>query len=299
MFDRPACPITGSTHLEEKANVAYDNGVLGEWATRRRQTDRLAGRRYVILHNPEIDFYFQRTVFDQSEEIERRQGIAERRAEVRLLGLGDLSHKAEDAMLVRLLQPEGRPRVFDYGMGEGHWIVMVRAYGSEAWGSDVDPRAESVAAEAGVRFVVDPVTLPDDYFDFINADQVFEHLPDPLGTLQLLAGKLRSGGYLKLSTPADRKIEAKLERLRAAGYALDDFVRECHALSPLSHINLFTARSLRHLADRAGLTSVRLPLRMCYSVMTGFHSARQVNRNLYNPWKRHRSNGTWQFFRKE
>ncbi len=298
MFDRMACPITRSDALVEKANAAYDDGLLGAWATRRKQSGRLAGQRYVVMHNPEIDFYFQRAVFEQSEEIERRQGIAERRTEVRVLSLSDLAHKAEDAMLVRLLQPEGRPRVFDYGMGEGHWIVMVRAYGAEAWGSDVDPRAETVAAESGVRFVADPAMLEDEYFDFINADQVFEHLPDPLGTLRVLAAKLRPGGYLKISTPADRKIEAKLAHFRAGDYALDVFLREFHALSPLSHINLFTARALRALAAAAGLESVRLPLRTCYSLMTGFHSARQLNRNLYNPFKRHRALGTWQFFRK-
>ncbi len=298
MFDRTACPITHTAALVEKANAPYDGGLLGEWATKRGQSARLAGQRYVVMHNAEIDFYFQRSVFDQAEEIERRRGIAERRPEVRVSGLSDLAHKAEDAMLVRLLQPEGRPRVFDYGMGEGHWIVMARAYGAEAWGSDVDPRAETVAAESGVRFVADPATLEDGYFDFINADQVFEHLPDPLGVVRVLAAKLRPRGYLKISTPADLKIEAKLERLRGGGYALDAFQREFHALSPLSHINLFTARSLRALATAAGLESVRIPLRTCYALMTGFHSARQLNRNLYNPFKRHRALGTWQFFRK-
>lgn len=298
MFDRTACPITRTVSLVEKASSPYDLGLLGEWAARRNQADRLAGRRYVVLHNPAIDFYFQRSVFEQSEEVERRQGIAERRAEIRALSLSDLAHKAEDAILVRLLQPEARPRVFDYGMGEGHWIVMARAYGSEAWGSDVDPRAEIVAAESGVRFVADPAALPEAYFDFINADQVFEHLPDPLGVLRVLAAKLRPGGYLKISTPADRKIEAKLERFRTDGYALDVFQREFHALSPLSHINLFTARALRALAAATCLKSIRIPLRTLYSLMTGFHSARQLNRNLYNPIKRHRALGTWQFFRK-
>ena len=298
MFDRTACPITRTTTLVEKASAPYDAGLLGAWATRRKQRERLAGQRFVVLHNPAIDFYFQRSVFDQAEEIERRQGIAGRRSEVRVLSLSDLAHKAEDAMLVRLLQPEGRPRVFDYGMGEGHWIRMAAAYDAEAWGSDVDPRSATVAAHSGVRFVADPATLPEGYFDFINADQVFEHLPDPLGVLRVLAARLRPGGTLKISTPADRQIETRLARFRASGYALETFQTEFHALAPLSHINLFTATSLRALASAAGLESMRLPLRTAYALMTGFHSARQLNRNLYNPLKRHRALGTWQYFRK-
>ncbi|MDQ3622223.1 MAG: hypothetical protein M3463_07010, partial [Verrucomicrobiota bacterium] len=126
MFDRNSCPITGSTQLIEKANVPYRSELLGEWATQRKQ---LAEERYVILHNPAIDFYFQRSVLDQYQEVQRRRAMAERRVEVRLLGLSDLAHKAEDAMLVRLLYPSVRPRVLDYGMGEGLWAVMARAYG--------------------------------------------------------------------------------------------------------------------------------------------------------------------------
>ncbi len=298
MLDRNSCPITASTRLTEKASAPYGSGLLGEWAAQRKQRERLAEQRYAILHNPAIDFYFQRAVFDQGEEVQRRQAIAERRAEVRLLGLSDLAHKAEDAMLVRLLHPDARPRVLDYGMGEGHWAVMARAYGAEVWGTDVDPRSERVAGESGVRFAADVAALEDGAFDFINADQVFEHLPDPLGVIRLLAAKLRSGGHCKISTPSDGGIEAKLARLNRGGYALETFKREFHALAPLSHINLFTAASLRALAAAAGLESFRVPLRTCYAVMTGFHSARQLNRNLYNPFKRHRARGTWQFFRK-
>ena len=298
MFDRNACPITGSTHLLEKASAPYDSGLLGDWAAQRKQRERLAERRYVILHNPGIDFYFQRSVFDQEEEVQRREGIAGKRLETRQLELSDLAHKAEDAMLVRLLHLAGRPRVLDYGMGEGHWAVMARAYGSEVWGTDVDPRSKRVAEESGVRFAADPAELGDASFDFINADQVFEHLPDPLGVLRVLAAKLVRGGHLKISTPEDAGIEAKLARLRDGGYALDAFKREFHALSPLSHINLFTPASLRALAAAAGLEPFRVPLKTCYAVMTGFHSARQLNRNLYNPIKRHRARGTWQFFRK-
>ena len=99
MLDRNSCPITASTRLTEKASAPYGSGLLGEWAAQRKQRERLAEQRYAILHNPAIDFYFQRAVFDQGEEVQRRQAIAERRAEVRLLGLSDLAHKAEDALV--------------------------------------------------------------------------------------------------------------------------------------------------------------------------------------------------------
>lgn len=200
-------------------------------------------------------------------------------------------------MLIRLLHPDEkrRPRVLDYGMGSGEWPLMARAYGSEVWGTDVDPRSARAAAESGIRFG-ELESMPDGYFDFINADQVFEHLPDPLGTLQALCGKLAPGGHVKLSTPADEYIEQRIARLQAGRYTLAAFKEEFHALSPLSHINLYSAEAMQALGKAAGLEPFQLPLKTAYSTVTGFHSLRQINRNVYNPWKRHRARGTWQFF---
>ncbi|MEZ5430290.1 MAG: class I SAM-dependent methyltransferase [Verrucomicrobiales bacterium] len=185
--------------------------------------------------------------------------------------LTELSHKAEDAMLIRLLHPgKSCPKVFDFGMATGEWALMAKAYGSEVWGTDLDPRAPDACAAHGIRFTT-LEEAPEGGFDFINADQVFEHLPQPLEIGRILANKLAPGGILKLTTPRDRRIEAKLERLKQGGY--DDlavFEREFFPLSPLSHINLFTARSLIELGERLGLEPFRVPLRQCYATMTAF-----------------------------
>lgn len=264
--------------------------------------ERFAPYRFTILHNPQINFYFQKWVFDQEEEVQRREAMAKRQATAtaapaRLFTLTELSHKAEDAMLIRLLHrgEERRPRVLDYGMGSGEWPQMAKAYGSEVWGTDVDPRSTQAATESGIHFAKIE-EMPGAYFDFINADQVFEHLPDPLATIKALASKLARGGHLKFSTPSDARIEDKIARLQSGGYTLDTFKKDFHALSPLSHINLFAAEAMRTLARAAGLEPFQVPLKTCYSVATGFHSLRQLKRNFYNPLKRHRSRGTWQFF---
>lgn len=305
MLNRSACPITGDTNgLVEKIRLPYDSGFLGGWTERRKWGKWLRGLDYRVWYVPATDFYFQESVFDDDEEALRRENIASRLAKNteqnrREYSLTELSHKAEDAMLIRLLHPgKSCPKVFDFGMATGEWALMAKAYGSEVWGTDLDPRAPDACAAHGIRFTT-LEEAPEGGFDFINADQVFEHLPQPLEIGRILANKLAPGGILKLTTPRDRRIEAKLERLKQGGY--DDlavFEREFFPLSPLSHINLFTARSLIELGERLGLEPFRVPLRQCYATMTGFHSARQWNRNLYNPLKRYLAKGTWQFFRK-
>jgi SAM-dependent methyltransferase len=211
--------------------------------------------------------------------------------------LTELAHLAEDAIHIRLLMPEGRPKVLDFGMNRGDWAAMSGAFGCEIWGTDIDAAAAVAAKERGVRFVGFDELAPA-AFDFINADQVFEHLTDPVTVLSKLERSLRPGGWLKLSTPGDRRMEAKLARARAGGYDEAEWRREFDSLAPLMHVNLFERRSLVALGMEVGLEPYRLPLRIAYAAMVLFHTSRQWNRNLVNPWKRWRGKGTWQYFRK-
>jgi len=59
--------------------------------------------------------------------------------------------------------------------------------------------------------------LPDADFDFINVDQVFEHLPYPRATLANLTTKLRAGGVVRISVPNGRRVLKKLRYFRKDG----------------------------------------------------------------------------------
>lgn len=299
---RDSCPISSdreSAEIQTVLSLPFDRGILGAWAEKKRKTEQVAGREFRIYHDPRRDFFWQQFVLTNEEETERRTRVRQTKSEARPPTLTEAVHKTEEAILLRLLTPAERPKVLDYGMGLGHWLLAMRAFGAEAWGTDIDPLSAVVAAENGLRFEANLDDLPDGYFDFINSDQVFEHLPDPLRHLERITPKLSPGGILKLSTPGDERMPGKLSRLARGGYSdLGEFQRDFDSLSPLCHINLFTARSLRALGEAAGLNPFRIPLKTGYGAMTGFFSPRQWNRNLYNPWKRSRASRTWQYFRK-
>jgi len=144
--------------------------------------------------------------------------VAERVSEAerfRLFELRELSHKAEDAILIRLLhRGPGRPKVFDSEFRQGNGSCLPKpAYGAEAWGTDIDPRSEEACRRHGMRFVR-LEDAPPDTFDFINADQVVKHLSDPFGAVRVLASKLAPGGILKRTVPGDRRIRSRLDRAR-------------------------------------------------------------------------------------
>lgn len=298
---RDACPISGASSpaIETLVSLPFDEGVLGDWARKKGKVDLVAGKEFRIYKNPSLDFYWQQLVMSNEEATHHRERIRKKNNQVPPLALTEASHKVEEAILLRLLVGSDRPKVLDYGMGLGTWLLAMRAYGAECWGTDIDPLSKVVAADNGLRFEDELDNLPEEYFDFINSDQVFEHLPDPFQHLQRIVRKLSPGGIVKLSVPGDSRMPRKLKHLASGEPAkVREFIAEADALSPLCHINLFTPGSLRALGEAAGLEPFRIPLTTAYATMTGFFSARQWNRNLYNPLKTHLGNRTWQYFRK-
>lgn len=99
-------------------------------------------------------------------------------------------------------------------------------------------------------------------FDWVNIDNVLEHLPDPVGTLAGLRARLRPGGFLYVEVPN--------ESFLAARYRVNDWVRGFRKLPTAEgHINLFTPRTLRMAFQAAGfrcerfwLESVSMPHRL-------------------------------------
>jgi SAM-dependent methyltransferase len=184
-------------------------------------------------------------------------------------------------------------------MGDGTWALMAKAFGADVTGFDIDPRSLLFARANNIAFSeVD--ALEDGSFDFLNADQVFEHLCNPLEVLKSLVRKVAPGGFVKISTPHSKGIKSKLKGLECGAYQdLRAFEGAFDEISPLIHINLFSARSLKALGRAAGLKPFTVPLGLSYGAMVGFHTLRQISRNLYYPWKRHRARKCWQYFEKE
>ncbi len=90
-------------------------------------------------------------------------------------------------------------------------------------------------------------------------------------------------------------------RLQSAGLdalAPAEFAAQFSALAPLMHLQLFSARALQVMADRAGLQTVRISPLTSLATAVLVDSGRQLNRALRNPLKRWLARGTWQWFRR-
>lgn len=62
-----------------------------------------------------------------------------------------------------------------------------------------------------MRRVGSPADLESESFDFINSEQVFEHLVEPRQALASLSRALRCGGLLRISVPNGSDVDARLK----------------------------------------------------------------------------------------
>jgi 2-polyprenyl-3-methyl-5-hydroxy-6-metoxy-1,4-benzoquinol methylase len=102
--------------------------------------------------------------------------------------------------------------ILDYGCGTGDISAALAARGYRVEGRDISPKmieqARVIHAGSGVRFAViasggdrkDPVA-GSQAFDAIVCSSVLEYLHDLPGSLRLLAGALKPGGWLLATVP--------------------------------------------------------------------------------------------------
>jgi 2-polyprenyl-3-methyl-5-hydroxy-6-metoxy-1,4-benzoquinol methylase len=140
-------------------------------------------------------------------------------------------------------RPPGK-RLLDIGCAAGHFMERARAAGFESHGIDVARWVEKVAERRGVANVravsLHEAAFPDEWFDVVHSNQVFEHLPRPLRELSEIRRILKPNGILYLNVPNYRCLSIVLGR--------DDFELN----TPPEHVNYFTPRTLSALVRMGG-----------------------------------------------
>lgn len=154
--------------------------------------------------------------------------------------------------------------ILDLGAGAGIVQQMnFRGLAAKVCGVDLDPRVvdnpmldEGKIADAG------GIPYPDATFDVVFADNVLEHLPDPLAVFREIARVLKRGGVFLFKTPnkthympmiarlTPHRFHQFVNRLRGRAEA-DTFPTRYRANAPAA---------IRRLATDAGLEVVRIEL---------------------------------------
>ena len=107
----------------------------------------------------------------------------------------------------RVARPPAEARILELGCGTGHNLDMLGAFGSiEA--SELDDHARALATQRLGR-AIEQAALPDlarfpaDSYDMVALLDVLEHVVDDKGSLAAIFTRLKPGGALLLTVPAN------------------------------------------------------------------------------------------------
>ena len=178
---------------------------------------------------------------------------------------GVVFQKTQDAVrhvlriqkMTRDLRLEEEPlRILDFGCGWGRFLAVASLFGAEAYGIDKDQDRQRGAEDLGVHVKhsldeLDPSLKGN--LHAITLFQVLEHLEHPAAELEELRQWLQPGGILVLETPNCEGIMG----IRSP--------QEYRGINPLSHINAFTPKTLRSIAERLGFRLVAPAAAHCTS----------------------------------
>jgi SAM-dependent methyltransferase len=140
-------------------------------------------------------------------------------------------------------------RLLDVGCGVGDFLLRAKSRGWKVDGVELEARARAICAERGLD--VQPAPLaPEQYepgsFDVVTALEVLEHMVNPRRELELIAGLLRPGGVLYVTTP---NFSSLTRRLLGPRYEVICFPE---------HLGYFRTSTLDRLLTEGGLSRVTL-----------------------------------------
>ena len=145
-------------------------------------------------------------------------------------------------------------RVLDFGCTNGVFVQSLIDFGySDVYGFDIAEDLVSQGKKLGLKlFSGELETFVDQfpgYFDLIVSYHVFEHIPDPKRTIELLSKLLKPKGAIYINVPHIESLQVKLLNRNSA------------IIDPPHHIHYFTKDSLTRLvaSENLAVLSVETP----------------------------------------
>jgi 2-polyprenyl-3-methyl-5-hydroxy-6-metoxy-1,4-benzoquinol methylase len=261
---RERCPLCDSANNRLLSDIPYSDQRLANYIEQfyrgRVALESLQSASYRVVLCEDCEFVYQDSILDengmqtlyedwidQEQSLQRKQTANSQRYR---------QYAGQIQTLAGLLNPRpDQSRILDYGMGWGYWSRMAQAHGFDVVGFELSKQRSDYARQMGVT-VIDALPASVAGFDCVYANQVFEHLSDPMQTLEDLCRQLKPEGIVCLRVPDGRGVVARLEQ---RGWS-----PELEAIHPLEHINCFTRKTLTGFASRVGLKPFNPPLRLSW-----------------------------------
>lgn len=251
---RLKCPICNLSPINQIANIPYNSDLIREYLDWKYEVvpDELFDLTYIV-NKCSCGMLWQEEVLEEKKLIklygefinpklkcENKINAPKPTFYGEARQLGYISN--------RFNKPQKEIKVLDYGAGWGRWATMSSAFGLTT--SVYEPSKEIQQYLESKNH--NCVTSIDHKYDFINLEQVLEHVLDPIELLRTLYDGLNEGGILHIGVPDSREV---LNGLKNNNWK----VRPDKNLMPLEHINGFTHKTLIESTRKVGFKLDKQP----------------------------------------
>jgi len=151
-------------------------------------------------------------------------------------------------------------KLLDVGCAHGWFLEAARARGYDPVGIEPDHAMAAEAGAAGHRVILGefPAALdPEDHYDIITFNDVFEHLPDPATMARATHRALAPGGLVAVTLPISDGVVFRLALGAARVGVTGPLARLWQVGLPSPHLSYFSATTLVRLFTEAGFVLVR------------------------------------------
>ena len=267
-IQRKQCPVCEDSLQASLCDISYSDvrlkNFLDLFYKGKADVEQLADFNYEVVKCQSCHFIYQSQVLNDEgmaalygEWVDSETSLKKKQsAKAKLFK----QYAGQIEMIGRLFKQKPHAiNVLEFGMGWGYWSRMAKAFGYQVSGLELSPERVTHAQSMGLTVIED---IPShEKYHFIYANQVFEHLEEPLRVLKTLREHLNDNGVIYLRVPDGKGIEQTLTK---SGWS-----EELDAIHPLEHINCFTRETLITLGKKAGLRVLSPPLRLHFNSLWG------------------------------
>lgn len=147
--------------------------------------------------------------------------------------------------MIRTVPHVPNGKILDVGCGSGDFLVRIKSQGMECYGVEPSDFKKEFAKKHGLNIfqgTLEEANFPDNYFDVITLNHVFEHLPHPTKTLHELHRILKPGGTLVLGIPQSKCL----------AYCI--FGKYWVGLDTPRHLFTYSTKTIQSYAKKAGFS---------------------------------------------
>tara|TARA_B100000900_G_scaffold416209_1_gene450076 strand:+ start:2606 stop:3532 length:927 start_codon:yes stop_codon:yes gene_type:complete len=289
MLSRRSCPICSSKESNVLFSIPFSDKKVEEYLTNfyenRAKLKYLVNKNYILIECLNCKCIYQKNILDSDGMRELYENWAISSEEATKIKQNSLDNNSEilKELLVIISYFKKMPHeltVLDFGMGSGKWAMIAKALGCNVYGFDLSSTKMKVGRDNGINCLTyDQITKL--RFDFINTEQVFEHLPEPTQTLQYLSSTLKNDGLIKISVPFCSSISKRIKKLNWSATKAEK--NSLGPIAPLEHINFFRRESIIIMGEKASLKEILIPMKLFYRFNSNWDSLKGVLRNFLLP----------------